>query len=75
MCVRACVCARARVCVCPKIGIDLTPSEAIRAPFFLITCNSYVAYVRTFEVGAPFTQSPEIIHCCKSDKNMQLVLV
>ena len=63
------------MCVCvPKIAIDLTPSEATRASFFLITCNSYAAYVRTFEMEAPFTQSREM-HGCKSDKNMQLILV
>jgi len=50
------VCTYVCVCVCvPKIDINLTPSEATRASYFLISCNSYVAYVRTFELGAPFT--------------------
>jgi len=65
------VCLYVRVCVSvPKIAVDVTPSETTRASHFLISCNRCVAYVRTFELGAPFTQSREIMHVCRSDKNM-----
>jgi hypothetical protein len=57
------------LCVCPpEVGIDLTPSDATRASFFFITYKSYVACIITSEMGAPFTQSSEIFHGCRSDK-------